>query len=129
MSEVEITTEGLRELVAMLTKAESRSVTEVRAVVERGAVNVKKDWQQRWSGIGHAPALAAAVNYDVSYGLGSVSAEVGPDKGRRQGALGNIIEFGTSKNAPIPGGLPALEAEQPRFERALADLAEKALGG
>lgn len=125
MSDVEVT--GLNELVAALTKAESRSVEAVRAVVERGAVNVKKDWRARWGGIGHAPALPAAVTYDVSFGFGTVSAEVGPDKGKRQGALGNIIEFGTSKNAPIPGGLPALEAEQPKFERALADLGERLL--
>jgi hypothetical protein len=116
-------------LVATLTKAESRTAPAVRAVVERGALNVKNDWRQRWGGIGHAPALPAAVTYDVSYGFGSVSAEVGPDKGKRQGALGNIIEYGTSKNAPIPGGLPALEAESPKFERALADLGEKSLGG
>lgn len=127
MIDVEIL--GLHELVADLDKAASRSVTAVRAVVERGAVNVKKDWRQRWSGIGHAPSLAAAVTYDVSFGLGRVSAEVGPDKNLRQGALGNVIEFGTSKNGPIPGGLPALEAEQPRFERALEDLGEKALDG
>lgn len=127
MSDVEVN--GLSELIADLTKAESRSVTGVRAVVERGALNVKKDWRQRWGGIAHAPALPAAVTYDVVYGFGSVSAEIGPDKDKRQGALGNIIEFGTSKNAPIPGGLPALAAEAPRFERALADLGEKALGG
>lgn len=125
MSDVEAN--GLNELIATLTKAESRSVTDVRAVVERGAVNIKKDWRERWGGIGHAPALPAAVTYDVRFGFGSVGAEVGPDKNKRQGALGNIIEFGTSKNAPIPGGLPALAAEQPRFEKALADLGERLL--
>lgn len=127
MSNVEVS--GLRELIAMLDKAESRSVPAVAAVVEKGAVNIKKDWQQRWGGIAHAPALPAAVTYDTAFGFGSVSAEIGPDKNKRQGALGNIIEFGTSKNAPIPGGLPALEAEQPKFERELANLGEKALGG
>lgn len=127
MSNVEVS--GLRELIATLDKAESRSVPAVAAVVEKGAVNIKKDWQQRWGGIAHAPALPAAVTYDMVFGFGSVSAEIGPDKNKRQGALGNIIEFGTSKNAPIPGGLPALEAEQPKFERELANLGEKALGG
>lgn len=127
MSDVEVT--GLHELLMDLTRAESRSVPAVRAVVEKGAVNIKKDWRQRWGGIAHAPALPAAITYDINFGLLTVEAEIGPDKDKRQGALGNIIEFGTSKNAPIPGGLPALEAETPRFERAVGDLGEKALGG
>lgn len=125
--EVQIT--GLRELVAALEKAESKSLDETKAVVEKGALNIKKDWAQRWSGHPHAPALSAAVNYDVRWGLGTINAEIGPDKSRRQGALGNIYEFGTPNNAPVPGGLPALEAEEPRFLKALEDMAEGLLGG
>lgn len=120
---------GLRELVQALSKAESRSVPAVAAVVTKGNINIKKDWRQRWSGIGHAPALPAAITDDVSYGLLTVRGEVGPDKDRRQGPLGNIIEFGTENNAPIPGGLPALEAEAPRFERALGELGGRMLEG
>jgi hypothetical protein len=69
------------------------------------------------------------VSYDVFHTFaGNSHAEVGPDKAKRQGALGNIIEFGTPKNAPIPGGLPALETEAPRFEKALGELGERLLG-
>ncbi|MDP9145659.1 MAG: hypothetical protein M3N43_13385 [Actinomycetota bacterium] len=128
MTDLDITVTGLRELLVDLAKAE-RIQPAVRAVVQRGALNVKQDWARRWSGIAHAPALARAITYDTKETAGQVSAEIGPDKGRRQGALGNIIEFGTSKNAPIPGGMPALAAEGPRFEKALADVAEKALAG
>jgi hypothetical protein len=124
---IDVEVAGRRELETVLTKAASRSVPAVRAVVERGALNVKTDWRQRWGGIAHAPALPAAVTYDVRFGFGSVSAEIGPDKEKRQGALGNLIEFGSENNAPIPGGLPALQAEEPRFERALADLGERQL--
>lgn len=119
---------GLDELIADLTKAESRSVPAVAAVVERGAMNVKKDWRQRWSGLAHAPAVGASVSYDMRYGIGTVAAEIGPDKAKRQGALGNLLEFGSAKNAPIPGGLPALMTEQPKFEKALSDLSVDLLG-
>lgn len=125
MTDVQVT--GLTELLVMLTKAESQSVPAVAGVVGKAAVNIKKDWAQRWGGIAHAPALPAAVTYDVAYGLWTVEAEIGPDKQKRQGALGNIIEFGTENNAPIPGGLPALEAETPRVERQLAELGERLL--
>jgi hypothetical protein len=114
-------TDDLRLLVADLGKAEAAAIAEARKVVEKGAVNIKKDWQRRWSGLAHAPALPAAITYDAGYGFGKIEAEIGPDKGRRQGALGNLIEFGSVNNAPIPGGVPALQAEAPRFEKALID--------
>lgn len=125
MADVEVT--GLRELVADLTRAESRSVDEVDKVVAKGALNIKSDWSRRWSGHPHFPALARSVTYDQFHTPWTSSAEIGPDKGKPQGALGNVIEFGTEHNAPIPGGLPALDAEAPKFERSLADLAERLL--
>lgn len=118
----------LRQLIVDLDRAQSRAVTEVRGVVERGAVNIKKDWAQRWSGHRRYTALPRAVTYDVAYGLGSVSAQIGPDKNLPQGALGNIIEFGTVHNAPNPGGGPALQTETPKFEKALGQLGERLLG-
>jgi hypothetical protein len=124
MADVEIT--GLRELQAALIRAESKTLAAVEGVVAKGALNIKNDWRQRWSGIGHAPALPAAVTYDMTYWFGSVGAEIGPDKGKPQGPLGNLIEFGSVNNAPIPGGLPALQAEEPKYVRSLEDLAVKA---
>jgi hypothetical protein len=127
--DIEIKVEGLDELIAALDQAGKKLPTEMRAVLQRGAMNIKKDWQARWAGLGHAPALPYAVSYDTKELAYSASAEIGPDKGRRQGALGNLLEFGSVNNAPHPGGLPALEAEAPRFEKALADLAGKLLDG
>jgi hypothetical protein len=126
---VTVEVHGLGELLADFARAQTRSVDEFAGVVTKGAVNVKTDWRQRWSGIAHAPALSAAVTFDVTFGLGRVEAEIGPDKDKRQGALGNIIEFGTENNAPIPGGLPAAEAERPRFEKALGDIGGRMLEG
>jgi hypothetical protein len=110
-----------------LQRAVRDVVDEVRQVVSRGALNVKRDWRRRWSGHPTIRHLPDAVGYDV-HGVGNtISAEIGPDKNRRQGPLGNIIEFGSVNNPPIPGGLPALRAEAPRFERALTDVAERLL--
>lgn len=125
MADVEVT--GLRELVADLTRAESRSVDEVDKVVGRGALNIKRGWAQRWSGHPHIPALPRAVSYDQFHTPWTSQAVIGPDKNKPQGALGSIVEYGTEHNAPIPGGLPSLDEEAPRFERSLADLAERLL--
>lgn len=127
MADVEV--HGLAELTAALSRAEARAVPEVGKVVDRGALNIKRGWADRWQGIAHAPALPAAISYDRYHVPGAVAAEIGPDKDKRQGALGNIIEYGTVNNAPRPGGGPALEDEAPRFQRALGDLGSGLLGG
>lgn len=126
---IEVSVTGDRELLAGLDRAASRSLGETRDIITKGAHNIKTDWAQRWSGLSHAPVVGRAVSYDVYALPGSIRAEIGPDKSRRQGALGSIIEFGTVHNAPRPGGLPALAAEEPRLERSLADMAERLLAG
>ena len=65
--------------------------------------------RRRWAGISYAPALPFAVTYDVRTSGTLVAAEIGPDKAKRQGALGNIIEFGApaQNTTPQPGGMPA----------------------
>lgn len=103
---------------------------EARHVVEKGALNVKKDWRDRWLGHPHFLSLPWAIGYDITRDDDTmISYEIGPDKDKRQGPLGNIIEFGTVNNGPIPGGMPALDAEEPRFMRAVEDLGEQLLAG
>ncbi len=114
-----------RELVTSLDKATSLALPETTAVVKRGANNIKRDAAERWSGLSHAPALGRAVNYDVWVDWRGPRAEIGPDKNRRQGSLGNLLEYGSIHNAPRPAMAPALAAEEPKFERALGDLAEQ----
>jgi hypothetical protein len=123
---VEVT--GGREWLATLDAAVTQMPDQARKVVSKGSLNIKKDWRQRWSGHPHIPRLPYAISYDVTARRGAVEGEIGPDKDRGgQAPLGNIIEFGSPTSAPIPGGLPALEAEGPRFEAALAMLATKLL--
>ena len=123
MAGVKVDVSQLTRLAADLRAHSRETPAAAVQVVAKGALNVKNDWRRAWAGIGHAPALPAAVTYDTKVTTRSVEAEIGPDKARRQGALGNIIEFGTSKNPPRPGGGPALEREAPRFEQAVEDIA------
>lgn len=125
--DVEVT--GIGELLASLDRAQSRSVPEVEKVVSKGSLNVKQDAARRASGIKHAPAYPAAIGYDLYHGLTTVRSKIGPDKQKRQGALGNILEHGTRNNAPIPHLAPALDAEEPRYVQALEDLTQDLLEG
>lgn len=124
------TAEGLTELIDDMKRVEEVCLDEVAKVVKKGVQNIKTDTQARWAGARMAPALAAAVTYDEPVIEGNtVSSEVGPDKDRRQGALGNIYEFGVPGTAPQPALNPAADAEEPRFAQALEDLGGDLLEG
>lgn len=124
---VSIDTSELRTLAADLAQASLKANLAVRPVVQKGALNIKKGWQSRWSGLAHAPAVDESVTYDTKITASGFEAEIGPDKDRRQGALGNLLEFGSIKNAPIPGGVPAMDEEAPKFEAALSKLLDDVL--
>lgn len=120
--------EGAAELLAMLRNAKDEVNDKTRKIVSKGALNIKNDWRKKWTGFRHAPYLPAAVTYDVASEGDLISAEIGPDKAKRQGALGNLLEFGSVNNPPHPAGVPALDAEEPRFVQAMEDLAAELMG-
>ena len=115
------------ELVNDLGKIPGRMVKDQIATVEKSSQRVEAGWRQQWSGLSHAPHVGKAVTHEVKVKPGEVTGIIGPDKDKKQGALGNILEYGTSKNAPIPGGGPALKAEEPRLIKAIEDLTEDIL--
>ena len=117
-----------RVMLDAITKATAATPAAAMAVVVKGALNIKTDAARRVSGLKHAPQYPRSITFDAYISLTGPSAVIGPDKAKPQGALGNILEYGTSKNAPIPHLAPAAEAEAPRFEAALEALAIKALG-
>lgn len=97
-------------------------------IVRKGAQKIKTEAASLISGHPHAPAYPRSITYDVTTSGGLTSAEIGPDKRRSQGALGNILEYGTSKNAPIPHLQPALEHEAPNTEAAIVAAVVRRLG-
>lgn len=121
--------EGLDGLEELLQHAQDTVVDETRQVVKKGAQNIKTDVRARWHGLHHAPFLEFAVGYDVTVNGTAVKAEIGPDKAKRQGALGNLVEFGSIHNAPHPALSPALDIEEPKFVQALEDMAVRLLEG
>jgi hypothetical protein len=113
-------TADIRELY-QLANAFERNIPEAErgmaAVVARGALNVKNGWRDNAiaSSGRHARLYPYSISYDVQPFPGGAQAEIGPDKGRPQGALGNLLEYGSSKNRPHNDGGRALLAEAPRF--------------
>lgn len=119
MATVEIDASELATLARDIQLGYLEAAEDARRVIARGALNIKRDWQKAWSGFAHAPHLAKAVTYDTTVSKYGIEAEIGPDKNRRQGALGNLAEYGSVNNSPKPGGGPATAAEELRLAAAM----------
>lgn len=114
----------VRALATDLGKVSKDVEKRAEQVLERGALNVKNRMVEdaRSSHKGAARHFAGSISYDRATRVGQLGYEIGPDKDRQQGALGNILYFGTSKNAPTLDIEAGLIEEAPRLEKALGDL-------
>jgi hypothetical protein len=101
------------------------AVTEVaaRAVISKGGLNMKTTARRLAPGGDTAPHYPASINYDVYREPEGWMAEMGPVQGRRQWGLGNLLEYGSAHNNPMPHLEPALDEEEPRFYLAAEKLA------
>jgi hypothetical protein len=84
-------------VVTSIDKASAVAAAETAKVVGRGALNIKNDARRRITGLRHAPRYPYSIDYDLYVtGRGAV-ADVGPNKSKRQGALGNLLEYGSTR--------------------------------
>lgn len=123
----------LRQLSENLGKIAGSAVKEVDAVAQKGALNIKKEmvysvvWSKHFNSK-KGRGLAQSISYDSHYLPGRVRYEIGPDKNKPGGALGNIAYFGTSRGGGTLDIEQPLRSEGPRFQSALAELAAKWAG-
>ena len=121
-----VTVTGLDPVVASLEQVEVRLIANLRKAVQVTCGKVKESARSRITGYKHLPAYPYSITYDTKYLGLSVEGEIGPDKSRKQGPLGNIVEFGTSNNAPIPHLGPALDENVDDFLRGVEIAVEQA---
>lgn len=101
---------GLNLVVSEMEQAPIRLLVNARKAVQVTSRKVRDDARNRIKGHKYLPAYPYSITYDTKLTAEGIEGEIGPDKGRAQGPLGNIVEYGTSKNAPIPHLGPALDA-------------------
>lgn len=124
----------LRAYAADLTAAGSGMAARVRPVVEKGAINIKNQLRREAQASRHFKGMARAIGYDMhtldAFGVGVIEAEIGPSsEAGSPGNLANIAIFGTSRGGgTVPDPQGALDAEAPRFTKALEDLLGNTLG-
>src|SRR6478609_9905280 len=125
---------AVKALAADLNRIRGRLQPAMKQVTSKGALNVKN--------AAKASILAQtshhfvkqypnSITYTITESTGVVvTAEIGPDKGKPQGALGNILEYGTPSNGgPYPHLGPSLDAEADPYEQFLGDAARDAIFG
>lgn len=115
----------LRRFSQDLGKIPPDAQIQVRAVIQKGSLNIKNDLiagipsGSSWRG------LKGSISYDTKFGNGTVEAEIGPDKSRRGGALGNLYYFGGSRGGGYGDLEGPLAREAPNLERELGKLADE----
>lgn len=101
---------------------------EVEKVLFKGAMNIKKDLQEKMRASTHFKGAAGAISFDIR----GLSAEIGPTKGS-PGSLANLAYFGgTGWGGKHSGGTvedpeEALLREVPAFEKHLTEIAVRSL--
>lgn len=122
---IDLDVSELRTLASDLGKVPGRVVPEVDAVLKRGAANLKDEYNEQFARSLHFKGAAGSVSFDSVAGVGHVGYEVGPDKDRRGGALGNLFFFGGANGGGGTGDLEGpLDVEAASIEKHIG----KALG-
>jgi len=120
---------GLNELAHTIEEAPRETARFLRAAIEVTARNIKDQISNDYSGSRGLPHARGAISYDLhgttGQVLGGISAEIGNDLGRSQGAVVGIVDKGT-RNTPgknrIPKALVDNEEDfQTGIRKAVAD--------
>jgi hypothetical protein len=123
VSDVFIDPSQLDALAIDLGKVAKDSGPAIREAVEGAAYEIKDAWREKAAGNPYAPAFASSITYDVNAYFGIINsvveAEIGPSKNRRQGALGNLIEFGSRNNGARGYGAASLAEQADKLEQGL----------
>ena len=119
----------LNRLETDLAGAGIRAAALINATTVVAAGKIKATARSLITGLRHAPAYPYSITYDIKWNAVSVEAEIGPDKDLAQGALGNLLEFGSRNNPPHAHMGPALDREGPVWLGYVEDAAGKSVLG
>jgi hypothetical protein len=124
---ISIVFQDLDKLMQVIQHAREQILPDVKAVVSRGALNVKNAAKAAAPDPHHAGLYKASITYTLTVEGDTVSAEIGPDKDKPQGALGNLLEFGGVKGGSKPHLVPSWDDEEKKLDPFVADAAVKLL--
>jgi hypothetical protein len=119
---------GLNALERQLGDVPREVAPRLRQAVEFTARRIKDQIKNDYNGSRNLPAAAGSISYDLhgttGQVLGGISAEIGPDIGRRQGALVGMVDVGTRNIAGLQRIPKALADNEEDFDRGIAKAVE-----
>lgn len=116
-----VDTSQLDKLAADLEAVPDEVLPKLKKVVSKGALNVKNGMQADAADGASYRHFSRSIGYDLTNG--GLGATIGPNKEQIQGALGNLLYFGTSRTGGVLNINRPLDEEAPRFEQNLGDTA------
>lgn len=118
-------------LVADLADVPKKSEKHITTAVKVTALKVKQAWRGKVAGSPGLGGIAPSINFDIKhntvFGSDFTEAEIGADKGKAQGDLANVSEFGTPFHPPRGFGLAALQENIGDFEKGLGNAVDDGL--
>lgn len=105
----------------------TRVPRKAREAVAAEATIVRDSWRvymRARSQYGHIPWLPKAITHTVRTDADGPAAEIGPDKRKKQGPLGNLLEFGSRNNKPHRDGYRALREREAPLETRIQIIAK-----
>lgn len=100
MASVDLDLTEFTQLAGDLRKGELKLATEVRAIVQHGALIIKKKMQADISKSPHFASVAPSITYDTKITALGIEAEIGPVVGKAGGSLAHFAANGTSTMGP-----------------------------
>lgn len=129
MGDIKIDASELTALAVSIQRIDPEIVAKLNDVVQESGKRLQQDARSRARAIGgHARGYSNKITTTFKPAARKPSVEVGPILGG-MGSLGGILEFGSPTSAPHPHLHPAFDEEVPRFDRAIADLADGVVDG
>lgn len=116
-------------LAADLGKASKKVYDEADRIAEKTALLIKNSMQREARSNGRTQHFAGSISYDRAAKLGAIGYEIGPDKDRTQGALGNLLYFGSSNNGPTLDVEVGIRLHEPDFIKRMEKLGEELIDG
>lgn len=128
MGPVEIDTTEVRQWSRDATVAVERVSREIRASVFRGAMQIKAQLRAEMGASESFRGVVNSIDFDITGNAAYSEAQIGPKSGPGgvPGDLAHIAYWGGSRGGggTVPDPQGALDAEAPKFEKAVTDILE-----
>lgn len=127
MNEIRIDVTELEQLADDLGRIPMSVVKESRPILKKGATELKKKYRQQATGHPYFRHLPRTIDYTGTVTATGIRYEVGVNKSKYSGPLGNIFFFGVPRTAAIGDLMGPLEEEAGALEKHLGDMATRIL--